>query len=260
MSSQPLIQVEELQKSYRSGSGDVVEALADINLEVYRGEFVALIGPSGCGKSTLLNILAGLDSPTAGSASLLGEAPRPQGDVGVLFQHSLLLPWRTVFENVLLPGEILNSDRASSERRARHLLDLVDLKGWEDRYPKELSGGMQQRVALARVLLSDPAILLLDEPFGALDELTREDLDFEVAALAEQGNKTVVMVTHNLYEAAVIADRVVVMSPRPGRIAGVIRVDIPRPRTSASLLLPEFDDTVRAIRSTLVDAVAEVAA
>ena len=204
-----MIRTDRIGKTYGTSSGEVV-ALEGVTLEIETGEITSLLGSSGCGKSTFLNVLAGLIPQTTGEAEVAGRPPRPRREVGLMFQRSLLFPWRTVIENVLLPGEIMKLPTDETRQRARELLDLVGLDGWDKKYPWELSGGMQQRVALARVLLPDPDVLLLDEPFGALDEMTREALDLELTRIANLTKKTVVLVTHSVYEAVMISDRVFV--------------------------------------------------
>jgi len=243
-----LIRTDSVRKVF-GGDAERVTALDGISVEIKTGEIVSLLGSSGCGKSTFLNILAGLLSPTGGTVQIDGHAPRPRREVGMMFQRSLLFPWRTVLENVLLPAEIMDLPAEVSRNRAEELLTLVGLDGWGERYPSELSGGMQQRVALARVLLPDPDLLLLDEPFGALDEMTRESLDIELARIAQLTGKTVVLVTHSVYEAVMISDRVFVFTARPGRLAGIVDVPFPRPRDLATSGTPEFAERVAQIRS-----------
>ncbi|MPZ51404.1 MAG: ATP-binding cassette domain-containing protein [Acidimicrobiia bacterium] len=246
----PVIVTRELNKSYLSDNGEV-RALENVSLEVERGEIVALLGPSGCGKSTLLDILAGLTPKTSGEVEVNGEGPKPQPEVGIMFQQALLFPWRTVAANVLLPSELINGRDREWKERAEELLTLVGLEGWSDRYHWELSGGMQQRVALARVLLLDPEILLLDEPFGALDEMTRESLDTEMMRIAADTRKTVLLVTHNVYEATLMADRIFVFTARPGRIAGVVEVDEAQPRDIAFSTSSLFGEKVAQVRDLL---------
>ena len=245
-----IIGVSGLSKTYQSGSGSI-EALADISIEVTRGEIVSFLGPSGCGKSTLLEILAGLIPPTSGEVTIDGQTPRPRAQVGLMFQQALLFPWRTVLANVMLPAELSQPSDRDWKARASELLDMVGLEGWAEKYHWELSGGMQQRVALARVLLLDPEILLLDEPFGALDEMTRESLDLEMMRIASEAKKTVVLVTHNVYEAALMCDRIFVFTPRPGRIAGVVEIDEPRPRSLAFSTTTEFGERIAQVRALL---------
>jgi NitT/TauT family transport system ATP-binding protein len=245
-----IIETRGLSKVYRSPSG-AIEALADISIEVRPGEMVAFLGPSGCGKSTLLEILAGLIPPTSGEVTIDGQAPRPRAEVGLMFQQALLFPWRTVLANVLLPAELQEKTDRDWKARAHELIAMVGLEGWAEKYHWELSGGMQQRVALARVLLLDPEILLLDEPFGALDEMTRESLDLEMMRIASNAGKTVVLVTHNVYEAALMCDRIFVFTPRPGRIAGVVEIDEAQPRSLAFSTTTEFGERVAQVRGLL---------
>jgi NitT/TauT family transport system ATP-binding protein len=209
-----------------------LRALSRIDVEVRESEFVTLVGRSGCGKSTLLRIIAGLLKPTAGDVVVGGAAVRgPRRDVSFMFQRSALLPWRSVFDNVMLPVDILRLDRRTHRERARELLSLTGLEGFEDRRPDELSGGMQQRVSLCRALVHNPSVLLMDEPFAALDALTREELSLELQRIWSEDRKTIVFVTHSIQEATLLADRIVVMSPRPGRIARILDVNAPRPRS-----------------------------
>lgn len=244
------IRCEEVSKTYDSATGSTL-ALDRVSLEVQRGKLVALLGPSGCGKSTLLSVLAGLTAPSGGTVIVDGAAPEPRRDVGMMFQDSLLFPWRTVLKNVLLPAELLGITGSEMTNRAHELLDMVGLGGWEDKHIWELSGGMRQRVALARVLLPDPDILLLDEPFGALDEMTRESLDLEMMRIAQATGKTLVLVTHNVYEAVLISDQVIVMSARPGRVAGIVEVTLPQPRGLAATESPLFIEKVAEARRLL---------
>jgi NitT/TauT family transport system ATP-binding protein len=245
--TQTLIHTRDVSKVFGVGDDRVV-ALEGISLDVEAGEIVSLLGASGCGKSTFLTILAGLLEPTAGTVHVEGAQPRARREVGLMFQRSLLFPWRTVIQNVLLPAEIMDLPRKEMQERGEELLALVGLAGWGARYPSELSGGMQQRVALARVLLPDPDVLLLDEPFGALDEITRESLDLELARIAQLTGKTVVLVTHSVYEAVMISDRVFVFTSRPGRVAGIVDVPFPRPRGLATSGTAEFAERVAEVR------------
>lgn len=241
------IKVSELSKTYPTADGPII-ALRGVSFEIGRGDSVAILGPSGCGKTTLLHILAGLTAPSSGYVSLDGDQARGSAALGLMFQQPLLFPWKTVLQNVLLPAQLLKLPRASALARARDLLALVGLQDWERRYPRELSLGMAQRVALARVLLPDPATLLLDEPFSAVDELTRETLDVELMQIAAAAGKTTVLVTHNVYEAVLMADAVYVMS-KAGTIVGDVRIDLARPRTPEALNRPEFVDAVGRLRS-----------
>ncbi len=223
--------------TYEAASGPV-EALAGISLSVGTGEFVSLVGPSGCGKSTLLRIVAGLRPASEGAVRVGGNIVRaPIADVGMVFQAPILLKWRSIVQNVLLPAELAGKEPRTLRARAVQLLDMAGLKGFGNKLPRELSGGMQQRAALCRALLLDPPLLLMDEPFGALDAMTRDDMALELLRiwgerdLARQARKTVLFVTHSIAEAVFLSDRVVVMSPRPGRIVADLRIDLPRPRT-----------------------------
>ena len=229
----PRIRIDGVSQLFAAGRRrPPVRALDEITLDVQADEFVTLVGRSGCGKSTLLRIVAGLLQPSQGTVRVDGApVSRPRRDVSLMFQRPALLPWRSVLENVLLPAEIHGLDRRASRRRAIELLELVGLEQFAERPPRELSGGMQQRVALCRALLPDPRILLMDEPFAALDALTREDLSLELQRIWEQHRKTIVFVTHSIEEAVLLADRVVVLTPRPGRITKVVPVDLPRPRS-----------------------------
>ncbi|HET6479937.1 MAG TPA: ABC transporter ATP-binding protein [Actinoplanes sp.] len=209
-----------------------VEALADITLRVDDGEFVTLIGRSGCGKSTLLNLIAGLLRPTRGTIAIDGTpVTEPRRDVGLVFQQPALLPWRSVEANVLLPAEIFGRRGSSYRTRAAELLEMTGLSAFRQKLPHELSGGMQQRVALCRALLPRPSVLLMDEPFSALDALTREELAVELQRLHLDLGTTIVFVTHSIQEAVLLADRVVVLTDRPGRLREIVQVDIPRPRS-----------------------------
>jgi NitT/TauT family transport system ATP-binding protein len=225
------IRVEQLSKLYRSRDGTEVEALRDVSFTVGRGEFVSIVGQSGCGKSSLLKILAGLLSKTSGVISIEDrELDGPRNDIGLMFQKPLLLDWRRVLDNVLLPVEIYRLDRKEYEEKARRLLGTAGLADFLTKYPFELSGGMQQRVALCRALVAEPSLLLMDEPFGALDTLTRQKMGFELLRLWEEWKSTVLFVTHDVDEAVMLSDRVLVMSSRPGTVLGSFTVDLPRPR------------------------------
>ena len=226
-----------------------ITALSDVDLEVGAGEFVSLVGPSGCGKSTLLRLVSGLIRPSAGRI-MLGDTPvtGPTPDVGFVFQAPTLLPWATVLDNVLFPLRMLNEIRPDSVDRARELLALVGLQDFESRHPDELSGGMQQRVAICRGLIRDPAVMLMDEPFAALDALTREDMGGHLLELWRQKPKTIIFVTHSINEAVFLSDRVIVMSARPGRVVDDVRVGLPRPRTQEMEANDEFHHAVRKIR------------
>ena len=231
--------------------GDKLVALLEVSLKARRGEFISLVGPSGCGKSTMLKIIAGLLAPTAGTVHLEGRRiTEPRPEIGFMFQTSTLFPWRNVTRNITLPLEIARED-GDWEQRVAEVIDLVQLNGFENHYPRELSGGMQQRVALSRLLISDPELMLLDEPFGSLDEFTREHLNAELARIVEHAGKTTIFVTHNIPEAVFLSDRVAVMGTSPGRILEMLDVDLPRPRVPASRLHPEYAKTVYRIREIL---------
>jgi len=244
-----LISVSKLNKVYRTREGADIHALSNVNFQIREGEFITVVGPSGCGKSTLLKILAGILRRTSGDVHL-GGAPidGPSRDVGVVFQAPVLLPWRTVFENVMLPVEIQGRDRAQYAERARSYLKLVGLENFENKYPNELSGGMQQRVGISRALVHEPALLLMDEPFGALDAMTREQMNLELLRIWTESKKTVLLVTHSIPEAVYLADRVIVMSPRPGRISEIMEVALPRPRPLEIINSTDFGRHVVAIR------------
>ena len=244
------ITLQGIHKAYLTSSGRTV-ALQDVNLKVANDEFVALVGPSGCGKSTLLQIISALIRPSRGTASI-NNAPvlSPSRDVGIVFQQAVLLPWRSVLDNVLLPAEILGLDIKKARERAYQLLEMVHLTGFEARRPNELSGGMQQRAAICRALIHSPSVLLMDEPFAALDAMTREELGFELLRIWTIEKKTIIFVTHNIPEAILLADRVVAMSPRPGRISEIVKIDLPRPRTLDMQFTQKFkgySDRVRAV-------------
>ena len=245
-----LIEIEQLGKVYESRGRESIRALERVDLAIEANEFVTIVGPSGCGKSTLLKMVGGLIPPTSGTIRLAGRQVRaPSRDVGIVFQSAVLMRWRTVLDNVLLAVEILGLDRQAYRERACELLALVGLAGFEQRMPRELSGGMQQRAAICRALVYNPSVLLMDEPFGALDALTREELGLELLRIWDEHQKTVLFVTHSIPEAVLLADRVVVMTPRPGRVADVIRVELPRPRTVDMEFTPEFKAYSDAIRA-----------
>ncbi|WP_082985434.1 ABC transporter ATP-binding protein [Orrella dioscoreae] len=236
----PMLRTRSLSLSYRTRRG-AIEALRDVNLAVADGEFVTILGPSGCGKSTLLKLAAGLIAPTSGSIEVAGAPVRgPGADIGVAFQKPTLLPWRTVLDNVLLPTHTVGDKTPASRARALDLLALVGLRDFTDNYPNELSGGMQQRVGLARMLQRDPRLLLMDEPFAALDAMTRETLTLELQRIWMRDRKSVLFITHSIPEAVLLSDRVLVMSTRPGSVVEDYRVDLPRPRTLDTLSDPAF--------------------
>jgi NitT/TauT family transport system ATP-binding protein len=247
-----VIVLDHVAKTFVSRGGEEVAALADVSLEAQRNEFVCLVGPSGCGKSTLLRLVAGLVAPTAGAVSIGGTAvTEPRADTGIVFQAPTLLPWATVLDNVLFPLDMMGKLDAAGRGRARDLLALVGLAGFEGKYPRELSGGMQQRAGICRALVHDPDILLMDEPFGALDALTREELTIEVMRIWHERPKTILFVTHSIPEAVLLADRVVVMSARPGRVAEIVEVKLPRPRDFDMEARREFQDSTHRIRTLI---------
>jgi NitT/TauT family transport system ATP-binding protein len=234
-------------------SGEVV-ALKEIDLEIAPREFVSFIGPSGCGKSTLLRIIGDLIKPSAGEVIVNGKTAhqaRLDRDYGIVFQDAVLYDWRTVARNISLPLELAGWDRGRRDTRVNEMLDLVELTGFEKRHPWELSGGMQQRVSIARALSFSPALLLMDEPFGALDEMTRERLNAELLRIWAETQSTIVFVTHSIAEAVFLSTRVVVMSPRPGRITEIIPIDLPQPRTNAVREDPRFFELVTQVREAL---------
>jgi len=249
---QPFIAVGGVGKTFATLQGERIEALVDINVEIAAGSFATIVGPSGCGKSTLLRILAGLIPPSAGSVEIAGQkVAGPRKDIGMVFQSSILLPWRTVLNNVMLPAEILGIPRDKARARAHELLRMVHLEGFDNKYPQELSGGMQQRASIARALLHNPAILLMDEPFGALDAMTREQMNLELQRIWQESGKTVILVTHSIPEAVFLGDQVLVMTPRPGRLATVLPVALPRPRGLDNMTTPEFGKLTHEIRALL---------
>ncbi|WJR77861.1 ABC transporter ATP-binding protein [Bradyrhizobium sp. NP1] len=247
-----VVDLAGVTKIYETASGDHVHALKNINLALGAGEFVSVVGASGCGKTTLLRIIGGLEGEYQGKLSLHGRAAASsRQNVGIVFQDANLLPWRNILQNVLLPTQVLRLDKRASIARARELIELVGLKGFEDKYPFELSGGMRQRVSIARALVHDPAVLLMDEPFGALDALTRETMNAEVLKIWEATGKTVFMITHSIAEAVFMSDRVIVMSPRPGRVIAERRISLPRPRSLDLLSDEKFGSYTREIRHLL---------
>ncbi len=249
----PVVEVIGAGKRYGTAAAGVV-ALDGIDLAIGQGEFVSLIGPSGCGKSTLLRLIGDLTSPTTGEIRVNGKTPRRarlDRDYGMVFQAPVLMDWRTVEKNVQLPLEIMGFPAAERARRAADLLDLVELGEFARRYPWQLSGGMQQRVAIARALAFDPKLLLMDEPFGALDEMTRERMNLELMHLWRRLGTTIVFVTHSIPEALFLSTRVVVMSPRPGRVAKIVTIDLPQPRTVETREEQRYFDLVIEVREAL---------
>jgi NitT/TauT family transport system ATP-binding protein len=249
----PAIHARALSLTYRTRDGEV-EALANVDLDIAQGDFVSFIGPSGCGKTTLLRIIADLERPTAGTIVVNGVTPeeaRLQRHYGYIFQAPALYPWRTIERNVMLPLEIMGFGAAQRRERAARYLKLVNLSGFERKFPWQLSGGMQQRVSIARALSFEPVLLLMDEPFGALDEIVRDHLNEQLLRLWDQTGKTVVFVTHSIPEAVFLSTKIVVMSPRPGRIIDVIPCDFPRDRTLEIRETPAFIKIAQRVRAGL---------
>jgi NitT/TauT family transport system ATP-binding protein len=263
VTDEAVVSISGLSKVFGKGG---VTALQDINLEIGKGEFISLIGPSGCGKSTLLRIVGDIIEPSSGKVVVNGKPARRarlDRDYGIVFQSPVLYDWRTVAKNIALPLEMLGWDRARRARRVQEMLELVELTGFESHHPWQLSGGMQQRVSIARAFSFAPALLLMDEPFGALDEMTRERLNMELLRVWGEMQSTVIFVTHSISEAVFLSTRVVVMSARPGRITAVIPVDLPQPRTAETREEPRFFELVTEVREALhaggADAVLEEA-
>lgn len=247
----PLIAVQEVSRVFTSGK-KLVNALERVSFEIQAGDFASIVGPSGCGKSTLLKIVSGLLPPSSGTVSVGGKrVDGPRENVGMIFQAPVLLKWRPVMGNVLLPVEFGKLDVGSHIDRARSLLKLVGLEGFEEMYPHQLSGGMQQRVSLCRALVTDPQMLLMDEPFGALDAMTRDELDLELLRIWEERKKTVLFVTHSIQEAVFLSDYVIVMSARPGRVLETLSIDLPRPRTMEMMSSSRFGEYTWKIRGLL---------
>lgn len=251
----PIISIQNLTKRYQGSDSGSVLALENINLDIQRGEFISLIGPSGCGKSTLLRVVADLIQASSGSVTVNGKPAaqaRKDRDYGMVFQSATLYDWRTIIKNVQLPLEIMKYPRDERDRRAREMLQLVELSDFADKYPWQLSGGMQQRVSIARALAFEPKIMLMDEPFGALDEMTRERMNNELLRIWRTiEGMTVIFVTHSIPEAVYLSTRVIVLSPRPGRIAEIIDVPLPQPRDSATREMDEFFHLMTRVRNSL---------
>ena len=249
----PTIGIDNVSKVYGDSNVGTI-ALSNVSLSIEQGEFVALVGPSGCGKSTLLRLVADLDIPTEGTIEVNGKTPhaaRLARDYGFVFQSPTLYEWRTIIRNAELPLEVMGKPKSEWQGRVDKMLAMVGLRDFHGHYPWQLSGGMQQRASIARALSFDPTILLMDEPFGALDEFTRERMNLELLDIWETTHKTIIFVTHSIAEAVFLASRVVVMTPRPGRIATVIDVDLPYPRTFETRETPRFFELVTAVRETL---------
>lgn len=250
-STDSVVSIKNLSKVFGRGG---LTALQDISVEVGRGEFVSLIGPSGCGKSTLLRIVGDIVEPTTGSVTVNGKPARRarlDHDYGIVFQSPVLYDWRTVTKNIALPLEMLGWDRSRRSKRVKEMLDLVELANFGNHHPWQLSGGMQQRVSIARAFSFSPALLLMDEPFGALDEMTRERLNMELLQIWAEIGSTVIFVTHSIQEAVFLSTQVAVMSARPGRIAGIVPIDLPQPRTAATREEPRFFELVTEVRERL---------
>jgi NitT/TauT family transport system ATP-binding protein len=249
-----LIEGRGVRKTYRTREGDV-ETLKPLDFDIRAGEFVSVVGPSGCGKSTLMKMVAGLLPISGGELALSGKPVRgPQTDVGIVFQSALLLPWRRILENVMMPVEVKGLPVEEYRKRALGLIKMVGLDGFERKYPWQLSGGMQQRAAICRALVHDPKIVLMDEPFGALDAMTRERMNVELQRIQRETRKTVLLITHSIPEAVFLADRVMVMSARPGRIEAIYDVTLPRPRSLDMMADPRFVELTQLIRRHFNDA------
>lgn len=248
-----IIELRDVAKTYRAAGGREIVALSPTHLDIRNGEFVSIVGPSGCGKTTLMNMMTGLLPPSQGTITFDGMAHGgPSAEISLVFQRPVLLPWRTILDNVMLPVEVLGySPRGKYEARARELLAMVGLAGFENVLPKELSGGMQQRAAIARALVYDSRVLMMDEPFAALDAMTREEMNLELLRIWKLTGRTVVFITHNIPEAVLLSDRVVVMSSRPGRVREILDIDLPRPRTLSLMGEPRFGAYADHIRATL---------
>ena len=246
--SRAVIEIAGVSKTYRTRDGEV-PSLRPLDFDVREGEFLVIVGPSGCGKSTLLKLIAGLLPPSAGEIRVDGKAiTKPHGDVGIVFQSALLLPWRSILGNVMLPIDMKRLPRAKYLERAKALLSMVGLSGFERKLPWQLSGGMQQRAAICRALVHDPRIVLMDEPFGALDAMTRERMNVELQRIQRETGKTVMLITHSIPEAVFLADRVLVMSERPGAIAAIYDVPLPRPRSLEVMADPLFVELTQTVR------------
>jgi NitT/TauT family transport system ATP-binding protein len=244
------VSIRKVTKQFKGGT----TALQEIDLDIEQGEFISLIGPSGCGKSTLLRVIGDLIEPSQGEVTVNGKPARQarrDHDYGIVFQDPVLFDWRTVAKNIALPLELAGWDREKRQRRVEEMLELVELTGFGEHHPWQLSGGMQQRVSIARALSFDPALLLMDEPFGALDEMTRERLNAELLRIWQASGSTVVFVTHSIAEAVFLSTRVVVMSPRPGRISRVIPIDLQQPRTNETREDPRFFELATEVREAL---------
>ena len=249
MSNAPLIEARAVCKTYETKDGPV-ESLKELDFSIAEGEFISVVGPSGCGKSTLLKMIAGLLPLSGGTLTLSGKPiVGPQQDVGIVFQSAVLLAWRNVIDNILLQAEIRQMPKAEARAKAQKLIAMAGLTGFEGKYPWQLSGGMQQRASICRALLHDPSVLLMDEPFGALDALTREKMNLELQRIWLESKKTVLLITHSIPEAVFLSDRAIVMSERPSSIAAVYDIDLPRPRTLDMMASPEFAVYAKKVRA-----------
>ena len=254
MKSHALIEIDKITKVFRSLDGADVIALEDVSLKIGLSEFVSIVGPSGCGKSTLLRLVAGLSGPTEGRVMIDGnEMKEPRRDIGMVFQAPTLLPWTNILKNVLFPLKVLHRITADSDDQARELLKLVGLEEFENKMPSELSGGMQQRAAICRALIPEPKILLMDEPFGALDALTREEMGLELQRIWTERPTTIVFVTHSVPEAVLLSDKVCVMSARPGCVKEIIEISLPRPRSYSQETEHEFQRISQRIREHIFE-------
>lgn len=244
------ITIKDLNKVYRPRRSDPTFALTDINLTVKKGEFISVVGPSGCGKTTLLKLLAGIGGNSEGTLRIAGrDVDRPLPEVGMVFQAATLLPWLSILENVMIPARVQRLDKATHLARAKELLSMVGLDGFESKFPFELSGGMQQRAGICRALVNKPAVLLMDEPFGALDAMTREYMNLELRRIWKESEQTIVLVTHSIQEAVFLSNRVVVMTPRPGHIEEIIDIDLPDERDFGLMATKQAGEYTAHIRS-----------
>jgi NitT/TauT family transport system ATP-binding protein len=247
------IMLRDIGMVYKTNDGRDVTALTGVSMDIDKGEFISLVGPSGCGKTTLLRIIADLLTPTSGEISIAGETPRDarlKRRYGIVFQSAVLYEWRTVKKNIMMPLEIMHVPLKEREDRAMKMLELVGLSEFADHYPNQLSGGMQQRVGIARALAIQPEILLMDEPFSALDEFTREKLHADLLKIWRKTNKTIIFVTHNIQESVFLSDKVCVLSPHPGRLSAIVDIDLPRPRTMEMKNTAEFTNLVAKVRNS----------
>ncbi|WP_441242797.1 ABC transporter ATP-binding protein [Tardiphaga sp. 768_D3_N2_1] len=252
----PAIDIKAVTKTYPGRDGKAVHALGPVDLRIDPGSFVSVVGPSGCGKSTLLRLVAGLEMPDSGTMQRYGtKLDGPSHEVGIVFQEHVLFPWTTVLDNVLLPADVLALPKAAARERALKLLELTGLRDFAHQRPQALSGGMKQRAAFCRAMISDPRLLLLDEPFGALDALTREELSLELSRLWQELGRAALLITHDIEEAILLGDRVLIMSERPGTIRADISIDLPRPRNADTVKLPRFQEIKNQIRDIIFNRV-----